>query len=77
MLWRKRARMGLTSIDWMIMAAYSVSVVGIGVALQGLHEDQHRFFLAVAGDSGVGMRSGSYLRQFGSIGSHWHGRIVR
>src|SRR5271163_2994671 len=38
--------MGLTSIDWVIMAVYSVFVLGIGVALQRYMKTSTDFFLA-------------------------------
>jgi solute:Na+ symporter, SSS family len=38
--------MGLTSIDWMIMAVYSLFVVGIGVALKRYTKTNADFFLA-------------------------------
>src|SRR5277367_5988843 len=38
--------MGLTSIDWVIMAVYSVFVLGIGVALKRYMKTSTDFFLA-------------------------------
>jgi len=38
--------MGLTSIDWIIMAVYSVFVLGIGVALKRYMKTSTDFFLA-------------------------------
>src|SRR5580698_692060 len=38
--------MGLTSIDWVIMAVYSAFVVGIGVALKRYMKTSTDFFLA-------------------------------
>jgi len=38
--------MGLTSIDWIIMAVYSVFVIGIGVALKRYMKTSTDFFLA-------------------------------
>jgi solute:Na+ symporter, SSS family len=38
--------MGLTSIDWIIMAVYSVFVLGIGVALKRYMKTSSDFFFA-------------------------------
>jgi len=38
--------MGLTTIDWVIMAVYFAFVLGIGAATQALYENQRDFFLA-------------------------------
>src|SRR5437773_2881819 len=43
---RRCARMGLTTIDWVIMAVYFAFVLGIGAALQRYMKTSADFFLA-------------------------------
>jgi len=57
--------MGLTTIDWVIMAVYFAFVLGIGAALKR-NENQRRFFLARSFDSRMGCRPGLYLANLGA-----------